>query len=422
MDILTQYLDALVSLSREMAPFLLLGFIVAGILHVYVPAGAFNKWFGKKNLKSVIYAALMGIPLPLCSCGVIPTGISIYKEGASKGATVSFLISTPQTGVDSIMVTYSLLGFPFAIARPFIALITGVIGGLLVNKTDDEEESINKNVIADEKTSSSEIGRNKIKRIWSYAFDEFLGDIADWLIIGLLLAGVIAVMIPEEFFESVYLKNEFSSMLIVLVASIPFYVCATGSVPIAAALLMKGLNPGAVLVFLMAGPATNMATMTVISKTLGKKTLIIYIGSLVIGSMAFGLIINHLFPRSFFSVISTSTGHHSGSMWMWVEWISVLFLSLILIRFYLMKFMNFLNKKKGEKNISAQSMTIGVTGMTCENCAARVEASLLQLDNINESRANLQNGTVEIKGNHIELEELKSSVEKVGYGFNKIEE
>ena len=419
MDILFQFANALLSLSKEMAPYLLFGFIIAGLLHVYIPAGAFNKWFGKKNLKSVVYAALMGIPLPLCSCGVIPTGISIYKEGASKGATVSFLISTPQTGVDSIMVTYSLLGFPFAIARPIIALITGVLGGLMVNKADDEEVSTGKKELNVEDSAPSVQG-NKLKRIWDYAFDEFLGDIADWLIIGLLLAGVIAVMIPEEFFESVYLKNEFSSMLIVLVASIPFYVCATGSVPIAAALLMKGLNPGAVLVFLMAGPATNMATMTVISKTLGKKTLFIYIGSLVIGSMVFGLGINHLFPRSFFNIAAVSSTHHSSDIWMWIEWISVVFLSLILIRFYSMKFINFLRKKKGEKSLSSQEMTIGVTGMTCENCAARVESSLLQLDTVNESKVDLQSGTVKIKGNNINPEELKSSVEKIGYVFKKV--
>ena len=420
MELLIQFLNALISLAREMAPYLLLGFIVAGILHVYVPEGAFNKWFGNKNLKSVVYAALMGIPLPLCSCGVIPTGISIYKEGASKGATVSFLISTPQTGVDSIMVTYSLLGFPFALARPFIALVTGVLGGWVVNKTDDDESTIKKNESNHADKAPSMKREHSLKRIWSYAFDEFLGDIADWLLIGLLLAGVISVIIPEDFFKSVYLKNELSSMLIVLVASIPFYVCATGSVPIAAALLMKGLNPGAVLVFLMAGPATNMATMTVISKTLGKKTLIIYIGSLVVGSIVFGLLINHLFPKSFFNAISVSNGHHAGSIWIWVEWISVLFLSLILIRFYSMKFMNFLRKQKGEKSVSTQELTIGVTGMTCENCAARVEASLLQLDTVNESKVNLQNGTVQIKGNNIVVEELKSSVEKVGYGFSKL--
>jgi len=405
-----------------MAPFLLLGFFIAGLLHVYVPAGAFNKWFGKRNLKSVIYAALMGIPLPLCSCGVIPTGISIYKEGASKGATVSFLISTPQTGVDSVMVTYSLLGLPFAIVRPIIALVTGVFGGWWVNKTEEEEEIIKRVDSTPKESEKSGSGESKFKRIWSYAFDEFLGDIADWLIIGLLLAGGIAVLIPEEFFESVYLQNEFSSMLIVLVASIPFYVCATGSVPIAAALLMKGLNPGAVLVFLMAGPATNMATMTVISKTLGKKTLFIYISSLVLGSVVFGFAINHLFPRSLFNVINISADHHAGSLWSWVEWISVLFLTLILTRFYVMKFMNFLRKRKGEKLVSSESMVIDVSGMTCENCAARVEASLLQLDHVNESNVDLKTGTVEVKGNNIEVEELKSSVENVGYGFNKVVE
>ena len=403
-----------------MAPFLLLGFVIAGILHVYIPEGAFTKWFGKKNFKSVLYASLMGIPLPLCSCGVIPTGISLHKEGASKGATVSFLISTPQTGVDSIMVTYSLLGLPFAIARPIIALITGVAGGWAVNQTEKEDEVKMRHSMTHDMKDHVKSGKSSLVRIWNYAFDEFLGDISDWLIIGLLLAGLIAVAIPDDFFSGSIAGNEFVSMLIVLAASIPFYVCATGSVPIAAVLLMKGLNPGAVLVFLMAGPATNVATMTVISRSLGRHTLVKYIGALVLGSLFFGLLINHLLPREFFSVNQVGPIHDHGGFWPWIESLSALFLAAVLLKHYVSRVMNFFRKRKGSQMTSSQEMDIEVIGMTCENCASRVESSLLSLDSVNESKADLPSGIVKIKGNDINVEELKASIEGAGYHLKQV--
>ncbi|MEQ9063804.1 MAG: SO_0444 family Cu/Zn efflux transporter [Vicingaceae bacterium] len=422
LELFTQYIVALVNLTAEMAPYLLLGFFIAGVLHVYLPKQTLNKLFAKRNLKSVIYASLMGIPLPLCSCGVIPTGISLHREGASKGATVSFLISTPQTGVDSIMVTYSLLGLPFAIARPIIALITGVAGGYFVNRSEGE----NKPEIEFDQSTEAETPTlpkgNPLYRIWNYAFDEFLGDIADWLLIGLALAGLISVAIPVDFFESVYMGNELISMFIVLVVSIPFYVCATGSVPIAAVLLMKGLNPGAVLVFLMAGPATNMATMTVISKALGKRTLLIYIASLVIGSLLFGLGINHLFPKDFFVPDVSEPMHDHGSTWPWIERLSALFLALVLLKYYFIKMLGFFKKKQSARKKSNQELIIEVQGMTCENCASRVESSLLQLDHVNESSVDLASGKVVLKGNGMNETELRNSVESAGYVFNKVVE
>lgn len=403
----------------EMAPYLLLGFFVAGVMHVYLPQGTFNKWFGKKNLKSVIMASLMGIPLPLCSCGVIPTGISLYKDGASKGSSVSFLISTPQTGVDSIMVTYSLLGLPFAIIRPIIALITGVFGGMLENMTDRKEQTTEVKPFHSSSAKSSE-GKKSPVEVIKYAFGEFLEDITDWLLIGLLLAGVISVLIPEDFFNSIYFKNEFLSMLIVLIASIPFYVCATGSVPIAAALLLKGLNPGAVLVFLMAGPATNIATMTVISKAMGRKTMLVYLSSIILGSLVFGLMINTLFPSDFFNISVIHVDHHNNSLMWWVKILSVVFLGLLMLRIYVLKFNRWMNRKKGQKLESNQTMTIEVHGMSCENCKMKVESNLIELDQINESNADLSQKTIELKGNKIDLEKVKAAVENSGYKFEKL--
>lgn len=409
------YLEALFSLTKEMAPYLLLGFLIAGLLHVYVPRGAFTKYFGKNNLKSVIYASMMGIPLPLCSCGVIPTGISFYKDGASKGATVSFLISTPQTGVDSIMVTYSLLGLPFAIIRPIIALITSIAGGFWVNQADSKSDTQS---FVDSELENESHSKSLIS-VFKYAFDEFLEDIADWLVIGLVLAGLIAVLVPADFFQSAMFQNELLAMSLVLIASIPFYVCATGSVPIAAVLLMKGLNPGAVLVFLMAGPATNIATITVIAKSLGKKTLTIYLTSIILGSFLFGLAINHLFPSSFFVITSDVLHQHGGGLMGIVEWISVVLFVIFILRIYLVKLNRYIIKRKGKSRMSEESLKIEVSGMSCQNCAVKVESVLMGLNSINESHANFSENYVELKGNNINLDEVKTSIENAGYTFKE---
>ncbi len=289
------YLQEFYFLFIEMAPWLLFGFLFAGILHVYMPKGSVQKYMGGKNIKSVVYAALLGIPLPLCSCGVIPTGISFYKEGASKGATVSFLISTPQTGVDSMLATYSLLGLPFAILRPIVAFFSGILGGIITNTESRSTPAENiKKVYVEEKQG------NKFRIMLEYAFHEFLMDIAKWLIIGLAVAALISMLLPADFF-TLYLDNEFLSMLIVLAASVPIYVCATGSIPIAAVLMMKGLSPGAALVFLMAGPATNAATMAVIGKSIDRRTLIVYMITIISSALFFGMLTNQFLPREWFT-------------------------------------------------------------------------------------------------------------------------
>ena len=353
----------------EMAPYLLLGFLLAGLMHEFVPKSLSQRYLSGRSMKSVLWAALFGVPLPLCSCGVIPTAMGLRREGAGKGATIAFLIATPQTGVDSIVATYSLMGLPFALIRPLVAMVTAVMGGWLVNATDNEilavrspqkheeehhdcccgaphEERHSHGCCCgkhheekhlhgcccgehheeehhdcccgkhhEEKHSHGcccgEHKRNIWHRLWdamTYAFVEMMGDIGKWLLVGLAVAGIITALVPDTWF-AVFQGNSLLSILFVLLLSIPMYLCATGSIPIAVALMLKGLTPGAALVLLMAGPASNAASIVLIRKELGWRTLMVYLGSLVLGAVVFGLAIDLLLPEAWFTQALHLTDH-----------------------------------------------------------------------------------------------------------------
>jgi len=298
-DFLSSLWSSLWALVLEMAPYLLLGFFIAGLLYAFIPQKLFAKHLQKPGFKSVLYSTLLGVPLPLCSCGVLPTTVSLRKSGASRGACTSFLISTPQTGVDSILATYSLLGLPFAIIRPIAALVTGLIGGVVTDLSFKDEEV--KEVVAKEEDNKNLTFIQKLKVAFSYAFDELLEDVGKWLVVGLLVSALITVAVPNDFFAALQ-DFPFLNMLIVLVIAIPMYTCATGSIPIALSLMMKGMTPGAAFLLLMAGPAINTASMLVINKAFGKKQTILYIASIVIGAIAFGLIMDYVLPASWFDV------------------------------------------------------------------------------------------------------------------------
>lgn len=413
-----KYFEEFVDLSLEMAPWLLLGFFFAGLLHVYMPKGSIQKYMGGKNLKSVIYASLLGIPLPLCSCGVIPTGIAFHKEGASKGATVSFLISTPQTGVDSILATYSLLGLPFAILRPIVAFFSGILGGAITNSTTKNDRESQPNVVSSQK--SEEIIQNgKFKTMLKYAFHDFLMDIAKWLVVGLAVAALIAVILPDDFFTS-YLHNEFLSMLIVLAASIPIYVCATGSIPIAAVLMMKGLSPGAALVFLMAGPATNAATMAVIGKAINKKTLVAYLGSIIGSALFFGWMTNQFLPREWFTFAIDHMGHEHELLPFWLKAVSAIALAGLILNGYHRKyfFRSKINKTIPNMSDQVSSIKISVTGMTCNHCKMSAENSLSSVQGVDRVIADPDKSEVYIEGKNINLEDVQKHIEDVGFSFH----
>jgi hypothetical protein len=395
-----------------MSPYLLTGFVFAGLLHVYVKQEHTAKYLGKKNFRSVVNAALLGVPLPLCSCGVIPTGVSLSKNGATKGAAVSFLISTPQTGADSVMMTYSMLGLPFAIIRPIAALVTGIFGGSLTNLTDKTNYSL----VSENNQTTEKEEKSKLYRFFNYAFVEFLQDISKWLLVGLAIAALISVVVPDNLI-STYIHYPILNMLIVFLIAGPLYVCATGSVPIAAVLMMKGISPGAALVFLMAGPATNAATLTVLGKTLGRKAFYAYLISITTGAFAFGLIMDYLFPVGFFTVTVKLGGNlHHEMLPYWVGFGSTIILGLLITNGYYQKYFNKNHSHLIQEN-TMETIKISVSGMTCNHCKATVEKNVGKIEGIQSINADIVKNIVEISGENVDLAKVEEVVNNLGYEY-----
>lgn len=295
MDYIQQIIIDFWATLGEMAPYLLFGFFVAGLLSVLISPRQIETHLGGKGLWPVIKASLFGVPLPLCSCGVIPVAVSLRKHKASKAAAISFLLSTPQTGVDSILVTYSLLGPVFAVFRPVIAFVTGLIGGLGVEAFDKENEKMvhSEPQCGDECCDIEKPKTNPILRIFKFGFWSMPADIGKSMLVGLIIAAILSVVIPPDFFVD-KIGTGIGAMVIMLFLGIPVYVCATASVPIAAVLLMKGLSPGAVIVFLMTGPATNAVGLATIYKSMGTRVAVIYLVTVVICALGSGLLLDYV--------------------------------------------------------------------------------------------------------------------------------
>jgi uncharacterized membrane protein YraQ (UPF0718 family) len=284
-------------LAQQMSPYILFGLLVAGLLHVVVPTERVVHHLGASNLLSVIKAALIGIPLPLCSCSVLPTALSLRKQGSSRGSVLSFLITTPTSGVDSLLVTYSLLGALFALYRAFASFVSGLVAGVTTNilvAEDQKVETVSSSCSLCERCDEhSHSAAEKTQGIFSYAFGELLQDMGVWLLVGIVAGGLISYLIPDEFIRH-YLGIGWFSMFAMFAVGIPLYVCATASVPIAAALMLKGMSPGAALVFLLAGPATNTVTITLVGRYLGRRSVVIYIASVAVTGILLGWLLNHI--------------------------------------------------------------------------------------------------------------------------------
>lgn len=310
MEYLTLFIEALIALSNEMAVYILFGLFFAGVLHELVPDTLVTKHLGDENIWSVVKSTLFGVPLPVCSCGVIPLATSIKKSGASKGATLSFLISTPITGVDSILATYGIFGWIFTLYRAITSMIIAMIAGVLTNLFDKEEMVVQPQEASccstekpsccnsDKKSKEALIKKSfSLRRVFQYGFITLLGDIAKPLFWGLILGALITIAIPQNL-SDILIEYAWLSYIIVIIIAVPMYVCATASLPIAAGLMLSGVSAGAAFVFLSAGPATNTVTIGVVKKMLGTRSLIIYLGSIIIGSILFGLGLDYLFLSS----------------------------------------------------------------------------------------------------------------------------
>ena len=417
-------------LVNSMSPYLLLGFTLAGIMHAFVPKAMYSRYLSGNSFRSVLNAAILGIPLPLCSCGVIPTAMSLRKDGASKGATISFLIATPQTGVDSIIATYSLMGLPFALLRPFVALATALLGGTLANCTDKDVGAVVATehgcCIKEENTTLVQ----KMKVAARYAYVEMMQDIGRWLVLGLVVAGVITVFVPDSFF-SLFADRPLASMLMVLLFAVPMYLCATGSIPIAVALMLKGLSPGTALVLLMAGPAVNVASLLVIGKVMGRRSLFTYLFSIVGCAILFGLGIDYLLPREWFtaSLEKIHSCHSCGEI-SYFNTVCSIVLALLLANAFVQRYRkgtpsaSLVPLKQGDNspcscgacNITA--WTITVKGMNCNHCKSNVEAAIQKVTGVESVDIDLATGRTVIHGNPIKDDVIKA-VEALGFSVEE---
>lgn len=402
----------------EMAPYILFGFLVAGLLQVFVDRRTMARHLAGRGWKPVVKAALFGIPLPLCSCGVLPTAVALRRRGASKGATTSFLIATPQTGVDSIAATYSLLGPAFAIIRPVAALVGAVFGGAAVVRFDSDNGAAAE--IKDEADAEPEIKGgvgSKLLAAVRYGFVDMVASVGGWLVVGLIIAALITVFVPDELFVGLS-RYPILAMLAVVVVAVPMYVCATGSIPIALSLMMKGLSPGIAFVMLMAGPAANFASVMILSKTQGRRATAIYIGSVVLTALAFGIIIDYLLPGEWFALGHVGAMHcHEGAA------APGLFPTLCAVLLAgLLAYTQIINRKHHHHHnhsiTNEMTQEFNVQGMNCPHCQASVNRAICALPGVEHVDVSLKDARATVDGT-VDPEAVIKAVELAGFECTK---
>ena len=411
-----EYVNAFVSMLNGMSPYLLLGFLIAGVLHAFVPSAIYSRYLAGTGLRSVATAAAFGIPLPLCSCGVLPTAVALRRSGASRAASTSFLIATPQTGVDSIMATYSMMGLPFAILRPVAALVTSLIGGLAVGHW--ERKGALGDVKADANYEFSELPQglwNKIKETLKYGFFDMMQSIGRWLLIGLVVATLITVLLPDDLF-STYARWPLLNMFIIVLVAVPMYVCATGSIPIAAALMLKGMSPGCALVLLMAGPAANVASMFVVNNAFGRKATVVYLLSIIGGAIGFGVLVDYWpgLRETFINALPCHvTGHGHGMGASWLNTVcSIALLGMIVVAMGA-KYWKSYQIKRHKTNAMKE---FKVKGMMCAHCKANVEKGLAALPGVENVTVDLAKGTALVEG-FVPDQLVIDCIEDLGYQY-----
>jgi len=412
------FFNELWRITMELAPALLFGLLLAGLAHVWLPKRWVRRQLSRPTLGSAIRAVVLGVPLPLCSCGVVPTAIGLRRQGASEGAATAFLISTPQTGVDSILVSAAFLGWPFAIFKLVAAAVTGIVGGALVNVTgrgSDEApgEGSGEVDVTEEPQSKS------IVEAARYAVFDLLAVIDLWIVLGVVLAAVISVAVPEDFFANSGWSQGFVGMLLVLVVALPLYICTTSSVPIAASLIAAGMPLGSALVFLMAGPATNIATLGAVYRGLGGRVLAIYLGTVVVMSMGLGMTFDFVLADA---VAPTLTHEHGGGLWsVAMAMVLIGLLVLLTVRRSVAWFRRRGAAAGADELNTGAGVTLAVTGMTCEHCVGRVKRTLEEMQGVEQADPNLGDGRVWVRGENLDAGVLVEAVSRAGYGASVAE-
>ena len=367
----------------QMAPALLLGFLAAGVISAFMSEAFIKRHLGGKGLAPIAKAALLGVPMPLCSCGVLPVAAALKRSGASRGAIVAFLISVPQTGADNIFVVWSLLGLIFAIYSPISAFLSGLFGGAVCEYFGGRKNAA--------ETENAALGMEKpdkkILPILKYSYLTLVGDIAGALLIGIAIAGLISVLIPNGWIIH-HLGSGIGSMLLMLLVGIPVYVCSSGSVPIAAAFMVKGAGPGAALIFLITGPASNATGIATIAKMLGLRCAVLFLVSLVLFAFGSGLLLNEIYALLPPAAVELPHHSHNGGTDSPLQLICGIIL-LILIAYALIK--NY--HHSGRKIMSdKETLILKVNGMSCRHCVKMVTEALQALPGAGNVEVDLKEG------------------------------
>lgn len=394
---MTIFIEAAWGVTVALAPWLLLGALIAGIVHVALPAGFIRRAFVGR--RGVLTAVALGVPLPLCSCGVIPAGLGLKKDGASDGAAVGFMISTPQTGVDSVLVSASFLGWPFALFKLLAAGLTGLIGGWLTDALTDDTPS------QAESCSPQAPPERTVGAAWAHGVD-VLRSIWRWLVFGVLLSAFITTVVPQSWLAGAGASNPLVALGLALLISIPLYVCATASVPIAAALVAGGLPAGAALVFLMAGPATNLATLGAVYRALGRKALTVYLSTIVVGSVALAYAFDALVP------LFVETPHQHAHEASPIALVAALLLVGMMVWFAAEDVRAWSSRRNAAD--TPASLTVAVDGMTCQGCARKLTRVLNEDARVESAIVDLEPGSASVQGS-LDAEALADLVRKAGF-------
>lgn len=400
-----RYLLAVRDITLELGFPLLLGIVIAGLIHVLLPKGFVHRNFGGRGIRSVLKAALIGVPMPLCSCGVIPTAIGLKQDGASNGSATGFLISTPQTGVDSILVSASFLGWPFAIFKVVAAFVTGVVGGTLVDAFESNQPAQKTAVRAQAEYSGY---RSRAKEAARFGVFELLGMIYGWIILGILVAALISVAVPPGYLSSIGWISGIGGLFLMLLIALPLYVCATASVPIAASLIAAGMPVGTALVFLMAGPASNVATIGAVWRSFGGKVLTLYLITVAVFSMLFGWFFDFVIDPG--QVLDSHQHDQMSPLAIGSTIVIVSLFGYLAFTDLKRKFLARLRKPVMEN----MGTTLNISGMTCQHCAANVTRALKGVPGVVSVQVLLESKLAIVDGS-ADTDKLIESVRNSGY-------
>jgi hypothetical protein len=390
------------SVLLELAPWLLLGAAVAAVLHVVLPPDFIERHLRGRG--GVLKAVALGVPLPLCSCGVIPTGLSLKKKGASDGASVGFLISTPQTGVDSVLVSASFLGWPFALFKVASAAVLGIVGGVASDAVAGRDAGKDAPNVASEGA-----GGRTWRDGWEHAV-MLIRTIWRWLVVGIVASAALSVWLPQDALAGLGAYGGAFALGAVLLVAVPMYVCATASVPIAAALVAGGMPPGAALVFLMAGPATNVATIGAVSRTFGRRTLAVYLGTIVLGSLGLGALFDSVLAAG-----ASEAVHVHGEATPWAVASAVVLLGAI-VWFAFEDLRGLVQRLRPARKADASVPTVEVPvqGMTCQGCVRKLQGRLGETDGVRDVEVQLEPGLARVQG-EVSRDTVCSVIREAGF-------